>query len=197
MRHRFCATPNKSTTDSPFVEIKEIQQTDIKSPHITQNVQTRKVSISSETHSISALILILFFFHFFPAAPPTGPTTRSSMTPPRSPRNKSRRTKMAQRPLFHTASTMRARRSRSPAGSRPPWWGSTSTRKSRSGGRGPSSGSRRATRPVPRSTPPPSVRTSSSDPVWRPRLNRYPSNRARRFPIPFSLQQHLNAGVEF
>lgn len=47
------------------MEIKEIQQTDIKSPHITQNVQTRKVSISSETHSISALILILFFFSFF------------------------------------------------------------------------------------------------------------------------------------
>lgn len=47
------------------MEIKEIQQTDIKSPHITQNVQTRKVSISSETHSISTLILILFFFSFF------------------------------------------------------------------------------------------------------------------------------------
>lgn len=27
--------------------------------------------------------------------------------------------------------------------------------------------------------------------------HRYPSNRARRFPIPFSLQQPLNAGVEF
>lgn len=122
MRHRPFAAPNKSTTDlASFAEIQKFSNNrrHHQPPHHTHNVEAWKVSGNSPPQNFQGQEatkrrkkkenLTEDFFHSFPAAP-TGPTTRSSTTPPLSPRSRSRPTKMARRRSSPTDSTTKARR---------------------------------------------------------------------------------------
>ena len=113
-RHRGATVENQIHNASAPISRNLIQDS-----HASQSTQQPCRNLKSEFYLLKiSTSMEKLTYHFLAA--PTGPTTRSLTTPPRSPRNKSQPTRMAPRRSYHTASTTTAKKSKSPAESAQP-----------------------------------------------------------------------------